>query len=117
MILLGYGNLGRAIAGCEGFRRRNFQLLAAFDTNPAVHRPSEYGFNVYDTNEIPQFLDNNPVKIGIITTTGRNCPKMVDLLVAHGVEGDGICPVRSLHPPVLCGTSHLVNSLMTPRSG
>jgi len=115
MILLGYGNLGRAIAGYEGFRRRNFQLLAAFDTNPAVHGPSEYGFNVYDTNEIPQFLDNNPVKIGIITTPAETAQKMVDLLVAHGVEGIwNFAPVRITVPPGVCVEHlHLVNSLMT----
>lgn len=115
MILLGYGNLGRAIAGYEGFRRRNFHLLAAFDTNPSVQGPTEYGFNVYDAKEIPEFLQKNPVAIGIITTPAETAQRYVELLAAYGVVGIwNFAPVRITVPPgVYVEHLHLVNSLMT----
>lgn len=115
MVLMGYGNLGRAIAGYEGFRRRNFNLLAAFDPEEKRWGMTDYGIPVYGLDKLHGFLKEHPVTIGIITTPAEGAQQAVDTLVAGGVKGIwNFAPVRLNVPPdVVVEHLHLANSLMT----
>ena len=115
MVLMGYGNLGRAIAGYEGFRRRNFNIIAAFDPNENKWGISEFDLPVYSLDKLQEFLQNNYVKIGIVTTPSGSAQETVDLLVKGGVLGIwNFSPIRLNVPPdVVVEHLHLANSLMT----
>lgn len=115
MVMIGYGNLGRAIAGYEGFQRRNFQLLAAFDKDPAKWGPVEQGITVYKMEDLQEFLAQNPAQIGIIAVPSSFAQTAADLLTQGGVKGLwNFSPLRLKVPPgVLVEHLHLTNSLMT----
>lgn len=115
MVLMGYGNLGRAIAGYEGFRRRNFHLMAAFDPDEKRWGMTDYDIPVYGVDKLPDFLREHPTTIGIITTPAEAAQKAVDILVAGGVRGIwNFAPIRLNVPNgVVVEHLHLANSLMT----
>lgn len=115
MVLMGYGNLGRAIAGYEGFRRRNFSLLAAFDPDEKRWGQTDYGIPVYGLEKLTEFLSENRPTIGIVTTPAEVAQKTVDLLVDGGVRGIwNFAPIRLNVPSgVVVEHLHLANSLMT----
>lgn len=115
MVLVGYGNLGRAIAGYEGFQRRNFLLQAAFDNNPAKWGPADQGITVYSLKELPQYLKDHAIQIGILAIPSATAQATADLLVNAGIQGIwNFSPVRLNVPPnVIVEHLHLTNSLMT----
>jgi redox-sensing transcriptional repressor len=115
MVLVGYGNLGRAIAGYEGFQRRNFILTAAFDKDPAKWGPTEQGITVYDLNHLSDYVKNHQIQIGILAIPSATAQATAELLVNAGIKGIwNFSPVRLQVPAnVIVEHLHLTNSLMT----
>ena len=56
LVVLGTGNLGRAIIENFKFSTNGFQLLAAFDVNPALVGTEIAGIPVYHADELERFV-------------------------------------------------------------
>lgn len=87
LVVLGTGNLGRAIIQNFRFSANGFRLLAAFDVNPAVVGTRIAGVPVYHTDELESFLAKNPVSVGMLTVPISAAQRMGDRLVNAGVKG------------------------------
>lgn len=87
IIVLGTGNLGRAIIENFKFSTNGFQMLAAFDVDPAVVGSEIAGVPVYHADTLEQFLQNNRVSVGMLTVPISAAQEMGDRLVAAGVKG------------------------------
>lgn len=86
VVVLGAGNLGRALIENFKFSNNGFRLLAAFDVNDTVgHRIA--GVPVYHSNQLEDFLENNEVSVGLLTVPKAAAQPMAERLVAHGVRG------------------------------
>lgn len=86
-IIVGAGNLGRALAAHSGFERRGFKLIGIFDSNPDIVGKEIAGQKIKDINDIEDFLKNNHVDIGILTVPKIAVHEIADRLVACGVKG------------------------------
>ena len=86
-ILLGAGNLGRAIINHVDFSSRGFTLTAVFDCDPGVIGTQINGVEVMDYEGIVEFVENNNIDIGIICTNKEVAQEVADKLCFAGVRG------------------------------
>ena len=61
VILLGAGNLGKAIANYANFKKRGFSIKAIFDKNEEVIGKKINGIPVYDINTLADYLNENSI--------------------------------------------------------
>ena len=86
IVVLGTGNLGRAIIENFKFSSNGFQLLAAFDVNERVVGTRIAGVPVYHADSLEAFLGENQVSVGLLTVPIAAAQEMGDRLVAAGME-------------------------------
>jgi redox-sensing transcriptional repressor len=86
-IILGAGNLGRALIRNFRFESNGFTLTAAFDTDPAIIGTEINGVPVHPLEELEQYLAQNPVDVGVLTVPKAVAQAMADRLIAGGVRG------------------------------
>ena len=87
LVVLGAGNLGRAIIENFRFSGNGFRVLAAFDVREGVVGTSIAGVPVYHADELERFLEKNPVSVGMLTVPISAAQEMGDRLAAAGVRG------------------------------
>ncbi len=87
LIVLGTGNLGRAIIRNFKFSSNGFSLLAAFDVDPKVVGTKIDGVPVYHVDELEQFVVGNPVSVGLLTVPIQAAQIMGNRLVNAGIQG------------------------------
>lgn len=85
MVLVGVGQLGRAIASYRGFAPAGFELVAAYDAHPDTVR-IEDGPVVRPIGQLPTDLRAEPVDIGIVAVPANEAQDVIDTLVAGGVQ-------------------------------
>ena len=86
VILVGYGNLGKALSRYHGFFEGCVRLVAAFDPGVGV-LTSKPPIPVFPPTSIPKYLKNNPVKHAILAVPDQVAQEMFDELYANGVRG------------------------------
>lgn len=86
-VLLGAGNLGRALLENFPFQKYGFRLEAAFDIDPSLVGGELGGVRVYHRDEIGTFLRTHPVDVGILTVPGAAAAWAAGLLAGGGVKG------------------------------
>ena len=87
IVVLGTGNLGRAIIENFRFSNNGFRLLAAFDVNEKVVGTTIAGVPVYHARDLEAFLAEHPVSVGLLTVPIAAAQEMGDRLAAAGVRG------------------------------
>ena len=66
-VIVGAGNLGRALAATRMFGRRGVERIALFDVDENIIGTEIYGIKVYSVNELYDFCKNQSVDIGVLT--------------------------------------------------
>jgi redox-sensing transcriptional repressor len=86
VVLAGLGNLGRAIANYRGFSPSSFRIAALFDRNP-THIGQHVGdMEILPMADLPAYMVDEDVRIGIIATPKVHAQETADLMVAGGVQ-------------------------------
>ena len=85
VVLVGIGNLGRALAGYAGFAARGLAVAALLDSDPAKVGQQVDGLVVRHLDELPVVVAGADVTIGVIATPSEAAQQVCDLLVAAGV--------------------------------
>lgn len=85
IVVVGVGNIGKALARYGGFERDGFFISGIFDVNPDLIGREFGGTIVRDISEFDDFLSQNSVQIGIICTQKESAQEMCDKLVDAGV--------------------------------
>jgi redox-sensing transcriptional repressor len=100
VVMVGVGNLGQALLGYRGFVRQNFQIVAAFDADPAKVGQSYDGITVRAVEDLPAFVKEHAVRLGMIVVPADRAQEVADRLVAAGVDGIvNFAPVTLTLPP------------------
>jgi len=86
VILVGYGNLGKALSRHHGFFEGCVQIVAAFDPGVGV-LTSKPPIPVFPPASIPTYLKENPVKHAILAVPDDAAQSMFDKLYENGVKG------------------------------
>ena len=87
MIIVGAGNLGRALANHNTFEKRGFHLVGIFDIDKRIIGSTINGIRVRSTDDLENFVRNNRVDIGILTLPRVAVQETAELLADAGVKG------------------------------
>jgi redox-sensing transcriptional repressor len=114
MVMVGAGNLGRAIASYPNFNEKGFHIQAIFDNNPQVIGDVIEGKTIQPTDDLESYLVKNTVNIGVITTPATAAQAVADIFIRCGVKGIwNFAPVRLKVPEgVVVEHVHISESLM-----
>lgn len=85
-VLVGAGNLGRALLSYSGFAEYGLDILAAFDADPALVGREINGKPIFPMEKLSEVCAQRQVKIGIITVPNYEAQHVCDLLVQSGVQ-------------------------------
>ena len=116
-VIVGAGNLGRALAATHMFERRGVNRLALFDSDPAIIGSEIYGLPVYSVDTLSAFCREEGVSIGVLTVPKEAAYDVAVTMAESGVRGIWNFANMELklpeHKDVIVENIHLGDSLMT----
>ena len=86
-VILGAGNLGRALMENFHFERSGVTLAAAFDVAPEIVGQTRSGIPVYHVDQLEEYLAEHPASIGVLTVPRSAANTTAGRLVRAGVRG------------------------------
>ena len=88
VIVMGVGNIGRALLDHFSFEEYGFHLLAAFDPDKRViGSQTKRGIPVYDSAIVNEFCAENDVDIAVLCVPSQYAQIAADAAVRAGVKG------------------------------
>jgi redox-sensing transcriptional repressor len=100
MVVVGVGQLGRAVLSYAGFAPQGFNIIDAFDADPHVIGQKLDHLVVKPVDQIREALAGRPVDIGIVATPASSAQKVIDALVECGVRAIlNYAPIAAHVPP------------------
>lgn len=115
-ILIGAGNLGKAVASKISTRQSGFKLIGIFDKNEAISGKIIQGIPVRHIDYLENFcIDNSPV-CAVICIPSNDMKELADTLCKLGIKSFwnfSNYDITMAHPEVLVENVHLTDSLMT----
>lgn len=115
-VILGVGNLGRALMENFPFYRSGFRLTAAFDVAPELIGKQISGVSIYPVSELEDYLREHPTSVGVLTLPKSAATRMSEILVAGGIKGIWNFTNTELHlenTSVIVENVHFADSLLT----
>lgn len=112
-VIVGAGNIGRAIAGYKAFEKMGFLVDALFDVNPMV-LGEKYEKPVLPMSELPGYLDSHSVDVGVIAVPDLAAQSACDALAQGGVKAIWNFAPIDLNVPegVVLRSVHLLDALL-----
>lgn len=115
-VIVGAGNLGRALASTRMFGRRGVSRIALFDVNEDIVGTEIYGIKVYHVDELYDFCKKQKIAIGVLTVPKEAAYDVARTMAAAGVKGIWNFANMELKlddKSVIVENIHLGDSLMT----
>lgn len=85
VIIVGVGNLGRALVNHAGFSSRGFRVTALFDADPNLIGTTVEGLQIHAMSELAEQVTEPESTIGVIATPPAVAQQVAELLVSAGV--------------------------------
>ena len=86
-LIVGVGNLGKAISMYEGFAAYGLSIVAAFDSDPGKIGTKVGELTVKSMDELKPFIESSGISIAVITVPASSAQSVADTLVACGIKG------------------------------
>lgn len=115
-ILIGAGNLGKAIAAAIDFQKSGFKLIGIFDINPGVIGSIISGIEVRSTLEIDGFCEENKPTAAVLCIPKEAAEEVANQLISYGIKAFWNFSHYDLsvtHGNVAVENVHLGDSLLT----
>lgn len=117
IIILGAGNLGRALIENFSFRSSGFRLIAAFDVDPVLVGTRLGGVPVYHIDMLRDYLKEHAVNVAVLTVPASVAKETAASLMSCGIEGiwnfTNVELPRAGHEDVKIENVHFADSLLT----
>jgi redox-sensing transcriptional repressor len=84
--IVGFGNLGHALANYKGFGERGFRIAALFDVDAAKVGEKAGELTVRHIDDIPKFVKKENISIAIIATPAPAAQEVAERLIEAGVK-------------------------------
>jgi len=85
-VLVGAGGLGGALMGYTGFAEYGLNIVAAFDSNPALIGKEKSGKKIYPVEELKKFCTEHKILMGIITVPAEHAQSVCSTLIECGIQ-------------------------------
>ncbi len=115
-ILLGAGNLGRAVATHMNFSRQGFELTAVFDNNESIVGTMLRGIKIMSDDEIENYCKENKVDAAFLCLPRNSVKPLIDKLYSLGIKNFwnfSHYDIKNDYPDVIVENVHMSDSLMT----
>jgi redox-sensing transcriptional repressor len=87
VILIGAGNLGRALIAYRGFEAKGFKLTAVLDNDPAKFGKKYGSFTIGPLESLEETIRTLMVRLAILTVPADVAQDVADRLIEAGVRG------------------------------
>ena len=84
VVIVGIGNLGRALLSYRGFEREGFEVVGAFDVQSGRF-PKESPIQVQSMKVMPKVIDEHLVKMAILCVPPTAAQEVTNQLIEYGV--------------------------------
>lgn len=113
-VIIGAGNLGRALGNYMNFERRGFIFKGMFDENPDLIGRDVRGIKVMPMEEMERFVRENDIEIAVLTIPKTGAVDVADRLVQNGIRAIWNFAHVDLNVPegIQVENVHLSDSLM-----
>ncbi len=114
LVIIGAGNLGKALANYVNFERRGFIIRGAFDKNPALYGKELRGVTVQPMDNMEKFITEHNIDIAVLTIPKDEAVKVAERLVACNIKAIWNFAHVDLNVPddIVVENVHLSDSLM-----
>ena len=86
-VIIGAGDLGRALVHLSMFEKRGVDIVGMFDTGEGQVGETVAGVSVMALDTLETFFEEHPVDIAVITCPKEQVRPIADRLVAAGIKG------------------------------
>ena len=116
MILIGAGNLGKALAAHIDFHKSGFSLIGIFDLNPELTGKKIGSLEVRNTSELEAFCKSSKPTAAVLCIPKASAEEEANRLISYGIRAFWNFSHYDLsikHKNVIVENVHLGDSLMT----
>lgn len=100
VVLVGVGNLGKALISYRGFEREGFEIISAFDADSALTQgPLRQGIPVRPMEQLREVVEEHQVKMAVLCVPAEAAQSTANLLMQAGVTGILNFAPMVLHAP------------------
>lgn len=113
-IIIGAGNLGRALGNYLNFEKRGFIFKGMFDSAPELVGREVRGVKVMDMAQLERFIQDNDIEIAVLTIPKTSAVEVAEKLVKNGIRAIWNFAHVDLNVPegIQVENVHLSDSLM-----
>ena len=86
-VVIGAGNLGRALVRSPMFEKRGVDILAMFDVDPLIIGQTVGDVKVYDMAELEHFCENHAVDIAVLTLPKSRVYEVAERIATLRIPG------------------------------
>lgn len=115
-ILIGAGNLGKAVAMHMNFEKLGFELIACFDNNKQKVGSKLNGLTVKNESELDDFCNKNHIDTAFLCIPRVCVENVLDKLYSHGIKNYwnfSHYDINARYNDTMVENVHLSDSLMT----
>lgn len=115
-ILIGAGNLGKAVAMHMNFEKLGFELIACFDGNEQKVGSKLNGITVKNESELDDFCNKNHIDTAFLCIPRVCVENVLDKLYSHGIKNYwnfSHYDINARYNDTMVENVHLSDSLMT----
>jgi redox-sensing transcriptional repressor len=87
VILVGAGNLGRALSAYRGFEAKGFRLVAVFDKDPGKVGKKLGPFTIEALSDAPDTIAKQNIRLAMLAVPAEEAQTVADQLIDAGVRG------------------------------
>lgn len=87
VVLVGAGNIGRAMSGYRGFDRKGFRLVAVFDNDQTKMGRKLGPFVIQPLTQMAETVRQQSVRLAILAVPADNAQDVADQLIDAGIRG------------------------------
>ena len=116
IIMVGAGNLGRAIAVHIDFKKCGYDLIGIFDSNIAMEGIEIAGISILHTNALREFCEQNKPEMAVLCIPRTAAKETVETLLSLGINSFWNFSHYDIHydyPDANVENVHLTDTLMT----
>ncbi len=87
VVLIGSGNLGRALSGYKGFSQHGFRLVGVFDTAQELIGTRLGSMTIQSLDDLESVVEIEKVELAILAVPASSAPSVAERLEIAGVTG------------------------------
>ncbi len=116
VILIGAGNLGKAIAAHIDFQKRGCRLIGVFDSNPMLQGTAAAGLPIHPMESLEEFCAQNHPQVAVLCIPKGAAQELAERLINLNIRGFwnfSHFDLKINNPDIIVENVHLGDSLMT----